>query len=616
MDTLDFDHYISVSTFGDLSSQMGAVRMMISRFSKHYNEKAYPIFIDRFPRKLYDEFESMIADPKNVERYFEKKKLFFDVFTFIFRNQNLELLSDRKAEKFVLLFVKFIKIQDPTPAFDPRIMISSVVACASQEPYKVFFINENVIIHFYCYADISNSKSIENYFYMCRNIYDLKHINIGLCPIKLTETVDQLMTKFETTNEEDWARMLFKILRMLRRLKFLDEIEFSVTRFYDITQEMFTRYIKKGETPHFILSLSKIWRGILNGSKNSFRIDNIENLIFFARMFSVGISHHLHKIGLKDPDVDWCRDKPSMLYIVYLTLVAFPIIDHDKNPDLRRLLRRLHHSFVGYKNKYRIEENFPRNHFQFLQYYIKSMLTLDIPISILDEIFLNVQLNVLLKKSSYGTIIHSRGLHCCYLASQILINICGREDLCGSYFATGLGEAKTFMRSLIRSLSNEKYAHKIQKGQRLSFYEDLNIKHLSIINEDLIKSLFSKCESHLADIIKTELLEVHINTEYKIFTDIMANIIYSFNESNKLANIEADSYLRLCDEYPKNSFIITNIEDKSGDSLGATTDLNTSTNKSLLHRLPFSTLLRLFVLIYELKFIYGDINSKLTILFE
>ncbi|KII71662.1 hypothetical protein RF11_02414 [Thelohanellus kitauei] len=89
------------------------------------------------------------------------------------------------------------------------------------------------------------------------------------------------MTKFETTLGADCVRMLFKILWMVRRLKSLDEIEFSVTRLYDITKEMFTRCVKNGQTPHHILYISKIWRGILNGSIYSFRIDNIENLIFF-----------------------------------------------------------------------------------------------------------------------------------------------------------------------------------------------------------------------------------------------------------------------------------------------------------------------------------------------
>ncbi|KII71872.1 hypothetical protein RF11_07602 [Thelohanellus kitauei] len=615
MDTLDFDHYISVSTFGDLSSQMGAVRMMISRFSKHYNEKAYPIFIDRFPRKLYDEFESMIADSTNVEGYYEKKKLFFDVFTFIFRQKHVKFLSPHKDEKFVQLFVKFIKSQDAIPAFDLKIMISSVIVCMSQRAYKVLFINENVMYHFYSYANISNSESVESFFHMCENVYDFKSEKCSLSPFKLTEIVDQLMTNFETSNDENLARMLFQFFRMLRRSRFLDDIKFSVTRFHDITEEMFSRYIKKGTPPRFILYLPKIWRGILNESNNSFRIDNIEKLIFFARMFCVEISHNLDSVGWETSDTYWSKDKQQKLYIIYLTLVAFPIIDHEANPDLRTLLTRLHDSFSQYIHKYNIENNVAQSHFQFLQLYVKSFLTLNIRISILDEIFLHDQLQFLLKKSSNGPIVQSIPLHCCYLTSQILTYVCGQVDLFESFFATGLGQAKTFMRSLISSLSNDKYASIILESKKLCFYEDVKNKHLSIINDDLIQRIFSKCESHLADAIKTELLEVYINDEYKMFTETLANIIYSFNESNKLEKTKAYSYLRLCDNYTNNLSRTPNSEDKSGSPSEVKTDSNTSANRSLLHTLPFSALLKLFVLIYELKFIYGDLNSKLTLFF-
>ncbi|KII71661.1 hypothetical protein RF11_02413 [Thelohanellus kitauei] len=230
-----------------------------------------------------------------------------------------------------------------------------------------------------------------------------------------------------------------------------------------------------------------------------------------------------------------CKKKHQKLSIIYLTLVAFPIIDHEANPDLRTLLTRLHHSFSQYIHKYNIENNFAPSYFQFLKLYVKSFLTLNIRLSFLYEIFVHDRLETFTQKII------------------VFINVCGQVDLGESYFATRLGQAKTFMRILISSLSSDKYANIILESKKLCFYEDIKNKHLSIINEDLIQSLFSKCVSHSADAIKTESPEVYINDEYKMFTETLSN----------------------CDNYTNNLSRTPNSEDKSGSPSEIKTDSNT-----------------------------------------
>ncbi|KII63548.1 hypothetical protein RF11_16355 [Thelohanellus kitauei] len=600
------DEYISKSQAGDLSTQIEAVRNVISRFSKISDAKAYHLFIDNFPKELFDEFNSMTRNGTYGDSYLEKKKLFFDVFSFIFRNQNMKLLSDLKGQPFVVLLLKFFKQHDQCLAFDPEVIYDSIKVCASQQSNRILFIMENGLFHYH--SLISKDESPRYFHVLCKIIYKFKSLNQDLCPLELSKSINQTMTKLVSTKEDDLAPLLFTQLRMIHRLKLLDEIELNVTKFYDITNEIFSRKVDLNSNYSYILYLPKIWSGILNASTNSIQIDTIEKLIFFARIFSVNISDKMDESYWDRWDLNLTPNKLQRYYIIYLTFVAFPIIDHDVHPDLRILLERLHTSFRKFSKKNKFVRFSNKNLFQFLQYYIKSFITLNIRISLLDEIYLHDELEKLLIEPSYK-------LLCCFLVSQILIDICDHPKLSECYFATGFGNAKRFLKTLILSLSDDKYCKRIQQDQRLSFYQNLKSKHLLVIEKDFLNSLFSRCEAHIFDACKAELPEVYINSAYKIFTQLLASIIHSFHESNILDENEAKNLDKLCDDFSKGKSTIINSHDIPGAMLDSHPDSNSSSNKISLHKLSFRDLLRLFVLIYEQKFIYGDENSKFTFFF-
>ncbi|KII75226.1 hypothetical protein RF11_02517 [Thelohanellus kitauei] len=197
--------------------------------------------------------------------------------------------------------------------------------------------------------------------------------------------------------------ILFIVFMMLYRSRLLNEIEFNSSMFYEISVEIFLLYIYK-ECPSILIHFLKIWTGIINGSRNTFRIDTIDKLIFISAIFSINLSSKLITIVDRSGKLEMTKNKKQKLYIIYFSLVAFPIIDHVAYPWLSILLKQLHRSFEKYLEKYSFKVDNLENKFLILQYYIKSRVTLKIDQSYHDEQILIDFLGTLLNYSSFSNI--------------------------------------------------------------------------------------------------------------------------------------------------------------------------------------------------------------------
>ncbi|KII61984.1 hypothetical protein RF11_14141 [Thelohanellus kitauei] len=142
-------------------------------------------------------------------------------------------------------------------------------------------------------------------------------------------------------------------------------------------------------------------------------------------------------------------------------------------------------------------------------------------------------------------------------------------------------------------------------------YEDLKSKHLTIINDDFIKSVFSGLQSYLLNTSKNQEPEVFETNAYNVYKQVMASTLHSFNESNYLEKNTAHTFMGKCNANPSN-FTTIDVRHTNSETMH---DTNVSSNipdqTNTGHIIPIDALLKFFTLIYELKFIFGDINSKL-----
>ncbi|KII70466.1 hypothetical protein RF11_02124 [Thelohanellus kitauei] len=128
-------------------------------------------------------------------------------------------------------------------------------------------------------------------------------------------------------------------------------------------------------------NLSKIWSCILNGSRNIFKIDTIDKLIIFATLFSMDIGAKLLKVFHGSVNFELTKYAKQKLFIIYLLLVAYPIVDEEDNAWLWVVIRDLHTSFIMLFDKYSIEDLPSQDQFLIIQFYIKIITVLKVEIS-------------------------------------------------------------------------------------------------------------------------------------------------------------------------------------------------------------------------------------------
>ncbi|KII73003.1 hypothetical protein RF11_05064 [Thelohanellus kitauei] len=83
------NYYIQNVHSNDLTTQIEAVVDVIYHCHDLFTPDNYNLFIQHFPKELYDEFLRMNRGGKNDDSYYEIKSLFFDVFIFIFGTKSL-----------------------------------------------------------------------------------------------------------------------------------------------------------------------------------------------------------------------------------------------------------------------------------------------------------------------------------------------------------------------------------------------------------------------------------------------------------------------------------------------------------------------------------------------
>ncbi|KII64506.1 hypothetical protein RF11_12617 [Thelohanellus kitauei] len=153
------------------------------------------------------------------------------------------------------------------------------------------------------------------------------------------------------------------------------------------------------------------------------------------------------------------------------------------------------------------------------------------------------------------------------------------------------------------SLSSEDYINELKENYKRRMYEDNKSNSLFAISDDLINMIFTKLEFHLLDDMRYKSLDDHVEPEFKKYKQIMAILVHIFNESNYLDESTADYLTKLCNTNSSYSCISGTISDSMHVS-------NISSTAVSLQNPPLLVLLLWFSLIYEIKFIYGDINSK------
>ncbi|KII70510.1 hypothetical protein RF11_04446 [Thelohanellus kitauei] len=266
--------------------------------------------------------------------------------------------------------------------------MDSIINCVSYEKNKVLFISENALLYFY-FAFLPNKYSHE-FWKVCKQVYqiDSKCI-LSFRSQKLIENTKEIMNRCCTPSEE-CAVLLFEYFQMLYRFRWLDIVEFSIDKLYDMTIMTLLRHINKAEKfyPNYFLNISKIWTCILNESSNKI-IDSIDKLAIFAALFSIHLSNKLQKLCISGKFIATKAIK-QRYYIIYFTMVAFPIIDHESKPWLRKVLLDLNNSLQRFIEKKKIVFFKTSDQFLIYQFYVKIHDVLNLKIRNRDYDLLDV----------------------------------------------------------------------------------------------------------------------------------------------------------------------------------------------------------------------------------
>ncbi|KII73833.1 hypothetical protein RF11_08204 [Thelohanellus kitauei] len=569
--------YINKAKSGDMSLQMEAVTEFISRFSSQDYPDADRIFIKNFPMQLYEEFQGMCESDRYDDRFQMKLILIVDVFKFIYRSSNL--LKDCKAHLFLVIFLKFIKNITTNHSFSLDPILKSIKICTMYEPNKIFFIHENAMFYFHYFFKMQSLVDKREFWEICENIYMWNPEKISSWSrIKLTESIYRIMRKTSETRNVEYAKILFIILKMITHLRLLDDIEFYVNELIKITTSVLSRYRSFNYDQLFLLHASKIWSGIINGPRNTFLIDTLDKLNCLGAVFAIDLSCKLRNVlkGLGPFQVT--KNIKQKLYIIYITLAPITKVDDLSSLSFQSAFKGLHILFRMYFEKCSFDHTI-ENQFILLQYFIKSHVSLKIPIEPDNEhVFYQ--------------------LHTSFLASQLLYTRIIKSTVDESNHPDYL--------DMIKSLSDDNYINKLRREQQIVLYEDVKNGQLSKLNNICINQVFSKCLVSLMDASSRPKFADNRNSEYKIYRHLLARVVVSFYDSNYLDQMTADYFMRLCEDNSRISSQSLVYSDKFANDF----TYKAATHTIFLKKVTFPTLLRWFMLMFEMKFIFDDVYSK------
>ncbi|KII71985.1 hypothetical protein RF11_06843 [Thelohanellus kitauei] len=393
------------------------------------------------------------------------------------------------------------------------------------------------------------------------------------------------------------------ILKMIIHLKLIHDFEFDVSAFYDITVGILRGFVETMRNHTVFIDLAQIWTEILQGSKNTFVIDTIEKLVHLSAIFSIDMSRKIMDVVDRQVILEFYKNEHINLDLVYFTLVAYPTMDHGEFKWLNSVLIDLHTSFQKYLDQKSIHLHKNKIRFGILQYFMKSLTTLNFEISSADKEFYRTFLDTTHQKPADITILF-RICRCIFQFSSV-------QEINNSFLAVSLNILIDFVDNLAAFVGHKPSLYHLDMFHKFNMYQFRTTDPCSMISCDFIKSVFVQYESYLLDEFKYDLPEIlSENEEFKKLSMVMAFIIVSFNNpeyrllnSNDIFDPSSDrSSNHLRKLYP---CIYSKIQ----------SDANNLSNP--LKRASFPALVRLLLLLYELKFMYSAIDSKLnTLIFE
>ncbi|KII64808.1 hypothetical protein RF11_09770 [Thelohanellus kitauei] len=594
------DEYINKSQSSDISTQMEAVKNIISNFSNNYDREIDNIFIKNFPSGLYDEFVRLSEAAANDELCREKQLLFFKVFIFIFRMEKSEI--DSKTESIIKLFLNYLKIRDRGLAIDRLDLINSIKNCILNVENKILFIDENAMFQFY-YCLRPQMTSLGDIFWkICQDIYGITLIySSSLCLVKLTKNMEDIMSKLCTPEEEDCAKLLIMMFRMIKRLKLLNQIVLDVSKFFDFSVLIFSRQIENMPNSLFVIHLSKIWSKILRGTKNKFVIDNIEQVIYLSSIFCIDLSRKIMDI-LHGPDIlELTKNQILRLFLIYLMLVAYPIIDRNQYMWINSVLKDLHTSFQKYldKNSFNIHSRRTRNHI--LEYFMKSLITVNMEITQSDKEFYH--------KFFEKIFTNPRQISLSFLTCHCIYHFLNIHDIDQSVLQAGLDMVSEFLNELSGSLCNKVDIMWLEIDQKVKYTNDKN-KPLLKISDDFINSVFGKCATYIRHEYHCSLPEIVTkNEDYKTYCENLALIVVAFNDSKYIEGDIFYNYESLLSQY------LPNYSGRLSSHNFGNSDSTSNNDENSILNFSFPALARLLLLIYELKFTFKNIQKMFNTLF-
>ncbi|KII61829.1 hypothetical protein RF11_10098 [Thelohanellus kitauei] len=592
------DDYFWETVSPVLATQMSAVRSFISHFYNHRDSQVDQLFIERFPERLFEEFKRMSESGMKIDRFREKKILFFDVFTFIFRDINF--LRDPKLKLFVLIFLEIIKTRESNCLFNPHALILSINICVSHEPYKVLFINENGLYNLYYYFHIRTMNLTQKFLSICESIYEIDLVKkSSLCPLRLGRSVNIILKKTWHPLHEIRGKFCLAVFKMLYRLRLLDEIKFDIDNFFYFTMAFVTCHVYICQDTMFIIYLSKIWTEILNGSRNTFQLTCEEHLIFLSGIFCIDLSRKLMTVYRGSGKLELTKNKKLRMYIIYLSLIGYPVMNHQKKTWLYDVLNQLIFSFRKYLEKYALKDHTIEDQFLIIRHYIKSLVTLDIQISWGENEILTDFVERIVLYPSYK-------IHSSYLAGLLLFEISDDSIYGESYFTTLLFKIEKFLRGLILTLCDQEYINEMQSHKQLYLSEGKEIDMFSIFDIHFVEIIFFILAERIGTTYKSESTIISESVQYKMFYQLMKMAVLCFDKTKILDEKYLNNYLNFCDGYTCNLspilFFEDNLDRTSFSALIST--LSENENKDVKH--TFQTLLSFFILIYEERFISSD----------
>ncbi|KII71337.1 hypothetical protein RF11_05247 [Thelohanellus kitauei] len=593
--------YISGAKSKDLSVQMEAVSIFISNFSYQHYPQADRLFVKHFPNELFDEFHAMCELQGQVDRVEEKKILFVNVFTFIFRNTNL--LKHPKSESMVKLFLKFINMYANQHKFNLEDILDSIEVCILYKPNQILFIQKNGMLNFYRFFQNKINAYRSKFYKACQEVYNLDYRTTSLLSrFKHDMGLGQIMSEYNLRRDNQLAKLFFIVLVILHRLAWLHDTEFFTKFLPRITSSVLHEYKQNNKDNLYMLHASKIWSVILRGPWNRFKIDTTQKLQCAGCVFAIFISSKLKKVVEGSGRFELTTNTKRMIYIIHLTLVS--VIDNNPLFLFKKLLKELYTSIRHFFEEDLIEDYTIENQFLLLQLYLKCQITFYSHISPHDK---QVFDRLLDRFATYPSL----KLHSCFLLSHVLFQYSIQRRPEDSNMHWNLDKIKSFTHDLILALSDDSYITKIQNEQKLLLYEDLKDNHLSMITDACIEDVFTRCSRIFQKKFEYESFEVYGDDWYTFYKKALAKTVLSFYESIFLDLSTVDGHIKVFEDYSGDSFHIPSHKDNYGN-------VHASISHSqiiYLGKLSIPAILRWFILMFEMKFLYGDIYSNFAELY-